>query len=129
MITANNGILIVAMLFAWGIHTNDKWLVLLALASASFSWAANFAQEQGVSHAYQAAALVAVVSAAVGIIRHTAFSRPLPSASLCAVYRSLVRLTLLSINAPRGLALRLVVVRLSVGEVIAMFAPIPVDLG
>jgi len=45
MITANNGILIVAMIFGWGIHSNDGRLMALALIAALASWVVNFVAE------------------------------------------------------------------------------------
>jgi hypothetical protein len=45
--TAANGILIVAMLFAWGMHASDKWLMTAALAAAVASWVVNILEPTG----------------------------------------------------------------------------------
>lgn len=42
MITAVNGMLIVSMLFVWGIHAGSRWLMAAALASAGVAWLINF---------------------------------------------------------------------------------------
>lgn len=41
MITANNGILIVALLFSWGVEAQNLAVMWLALIAALLSWVAN----------------------------------------------------------------------------------------
>jgi len=45
MLTANNGILIVALVFGYGLHTGDKVMIALAFAMAGLSYIANIFTE------------------------------------------------------------------------------------
>lgn len=45
MMTANNGILIVALAFAYGVHANSQPLIVLAFAMAGISYLANIADD------------------------------------------------------------------------------------
>lgn len=69
MITALNGILIVAMLFAFGLYHGDRWLILASLMSATFSWVTNVAREIDMRALALPMAVASIVSAAAGILR------------------------------------------------------------
>jgi hypothetical protein len=45
MMTANNGILIVALTMAYGLHAQDKWLIASAFALAGLSYVVNVLDE------------------------------------------------------------------------------------
>lgn len=45
MITANNGILIVAMLFAWALKVGDQGALVASVLAAMFSYVTNAADE------------------------------------------------------------------------------------
>ncbi len=47
MLTAINGILIVVLLFAYGVATGDRLSMQLAIAAAGLSWVVNVLVEQG----------------------------------------------------------------------------------
>lgn len=47
MLTAHTGMLITAMLFAWGLSLGNRWLMFVALLAAGVAWIINVCDETG----------------------------------------------------------------------------------
>lgn len=61
MVLANNGILIVALTMALGLHINDRWLMAAAFAMAGLSYLANIADEWDAANASNALKWITII--------------------------------------------------------------------